>query len=337
MALFRRRTAVEAAPAGGSAPSSTARPPIRSATVDPAALMRIKSLELRARLAVEGFVRGLHRSPYHGFSAEFREYRQYTPGDDPRYLDWKLYARTDRDYVKRYEDETNLRALLVIDASRSMAYGSPAAGGTKGDYARTAAASLALFLTRQRDAVGVATFDERVTDYLPPRHPPGHFRRLLAVLGREPTGRGTSLDGPLEEVAALVRRRGLIVLFSDLLAPIDRLKARLGALRARGHEVVVFRVLDPTEVSFAFDGPGQFRDLETGRTLPIDPSIARADYLRRFADHAAEVNQACADLGVDLADATTDRPIERLLFDFLKARRRFSPGAGRRSGTGGAR
>ncbi len=165
------------------------QPPRRA--IDPRALMRIKSLQLRARAAVEGFVKGMHRTPYHGFSVEFSEYRQYTPGDDPRYLDWKLFARSDRYHIKRFEDETNLRCTLVVDTSRSMGYGSGAY--TKSDYARTAAATVAYFLTRQRDAVGLLTFEDRITEYLPPRHRPGHLRRLMALLDREPQGKATDL------------------------------------------------------------------------------------------------------------------------------------------------
>ena len=155
-------------------------------------------------VAVEGFVKGIHRSPYHGFSVEFSEYRQYMPGDDPRYLDWRLFARSDRYYVKRFEDETNLRCTIVLDTSRSMGYGS--GPYTKARYARTAAATLAYFLSTQRDAVGLATFEDRITDYLAPRHRPGHLRRLMAMLEREPQGRTTDLAGPLEEIAATVKQ-----------------------------------------------------------------------------------------------------------------------------------
>ena len=244
--------------------------------------MRIKSLQLRARAAVEGFIKGIHRSTYHGFSVEFSEYRQYTPGDDPRYLDWRLFARTDRYYVKRFEDETNLRCHIVLDTSRSMNYRS--LDYSKSEYARTAAATIAYFLTLQRDAVGLLTFEDRITDYLPPRHRPGHLRRLLAMLDREPGGRATDLAGPLEEIAATVKKRGLIVLLSDLLAPADALRSRLGYLRSRGHEVIVLRILDPAELAFTFATPAMFQDLESGRELYIDPDAARAGYLSRFAD-----------------------------------------------------
>ena len=205
---------------------------------------------------------------------------------------------------------------------------------TKADYARTAAATLARFLTTQRDAVGLATFEDRIVDFIPPRHRPGHFRRLLAALEREPRGKATDLAGPLEELAATVRRRGLIVLISDLLAPADALRTRLGYLRSRGHDVVVFRVLDPAEVTFAFETPAMFRETESGRELYVDPASARAEYLRKFAAHAAEIERSCADLGVEYSSVTTDRPLELVLFDFLKARSRGRRPA-RRSGRGG--
>lgn len=305
--------------------------------IDPQALMRIKSLDLRARVVVEGFVTGLHRSPFHGFSVEFSEYRQYSPGDDPRYLDWRLYARSDRYYIKRFEDETNLRCSVVLDMSRSMGYGSTPV--TKAEYARTLAATLAYFLTLQRDAVGLITFEDRVVDVLPPRHRPGQLRRMLAMLERTPTGRATDLAGPLEEIAATLRRRGLIVLVSDLLAPIDLLRTRLGSLKARGHDLLVIRVLDPAEVDFRFETPAMFHDLESGRELYIDPGAARSEYLRQFAEHAAGIDRACADLGVEFAPMTTDRPLDTVLFDFLKARERRGrrPDRQRKSGQGGVR
>jgi uncharacterized protein (DUF58 family) len=293
----------------------------RSASfIDPQTVMRIKNLQMRARVVVQGFFAGIHRSPYHGFSVEFSEYRAYTPGDDPRYLDWKLFARSDRYCVKRFEDETNLLCYLVVDMSRSMTYGS--GSYTKTDYARTMAASLAYFLFMQRDAVGVLTFDEEITDYLPPRHRPGHLRRLMGVLERETGGRSTNLARPLEQIAESVRKRGLVVLISDLLAPADVLRAKLGYLRSRGHDVVVLRVLDPGEVDFPFSAPGMFHDLESGRNLYIDPQIARADYHRRFTEHATELQRACIDLGVDFAQLSIDRPLELTLFDLLQARMR---------------
>jgi uncharacterized protein (DUF58 family) len=309
-----------------------------AAAIDPRALMRIKSLQLRAKVAVEGFIKGIHRSPYHGFSVEFSEYREYTPGDDTRFVDWKLFARSDRYQVKRFEDETNLRCYLVVDASRSMGYTS--GEYTKGDYARTAAATIAYFLSRQRDAVGLLTFDDKITDYLPPRHRPGQLRRLMGMLEREPQGRSTDLAKPLEEIAATVRKRGLILLISDLLVPLDTLRTKLGYLRSRGHDVVVLRVLDPAEVRFPFDNPSMFQDVESGRELYVDPDAVRGEYLRRFQAHAAEVVKACSDLGIEFQQITTDRPLELVLFDLLRARMRRRGSPSRRNaapGRGGAR
>src|SRR5664279_4187741 len=177
--------------------------------VDPKALMAIRSLELRARVVVEGFWNGLHRSPYHGFSVEFTEYRQYSPGDDTRYLDWRLYARSDRYFLKRFEDETNLRCHLLVDQSRSMSYGS--LNFSKSDYARTLAATLAWFLNAQGDAVGLFTFAGRVHDYLPARHRHGHLRQLMLALEKESAGSDTNLAAPLRRAAELARKRGLVI------------------------------------------------------------------------------------------------------------------------------
>jgi uncharacterized protein (DUF58 family) len=293
--------------------------------------MRIKSLEVRARVVVEGFFKGIHKSPFHGFSVEFSEYREYSPGDDPRYLDWRLYARSDRYYVKRFEDETNLRCHLVLDTSKSMGF--KTIGYSKSEYARTAAATIAYFLSTQRDATGLITFEDKVVDYLPARYRPGHLRRIMAVLEREPEGRATDLAGPLEEIAATVRKRGLIILLSDLLADASALKTRLGYLRSRGHDVIVLRILDPAEVSFDFATPAMFVDVESGRDLYVDPNEARTEYRRRFAAHAAEIQRACVDLGIEFESITSDRPLELVLFDLLRARMRRSRGPGRRAAT----
>lgn len=305
--------------------------------IDPQTLMRIKSLQVRAKVTVEGFIKGIHRSPYHGFSVEFSEYREYSPGDDPRYLDWRLFARSDRYYVKRFEDETNLRCYLVLDTSRSMGYRSGAY--SKSDYARTAAATIAYFLSMQRDAVGLLAFEDTITEYLPARHRPGHLRRVMAALDREPQGRATNLAEPLEQIAATVHKRGLIILLSDLLAPTDPLRTRLGYLRSRGHDVVVLRILDPAEVEFTFTTPAMYHDLESGRELYIDPDQARAEYLRKFNAHATAIERACVDLGIDYRLVTTDRPLELVLFDLLQARIRQGRQPGRRTapGRGGAR
>lgn len=300
-----------------------------SATVDLATLMRIRNLELRAKVVVEGFWTGLHKSPFHGFSVEFTEYRQYSPGDDPRYLDWRLYARSDRYYVKRFEDETNLRCHVLLDASRSMGFGS--LPYTKADYATTLAATLAQFLFDQRDAVGLVRFDAELRELLPARFRPGHLHRLMVALERPLEGTATDLSGVLDRIAEFVSKRGLLVLISDLLAPLERLQASLGALASRGHEVVLFQLLDPAEAAFGFDQPAVFVDLESGRELYVEPGQTRSVYLERLAAHNAAIAAVCEKLGLELHPIRSDRPLELVLFDFLHGRMRR--GHSRRRGT----
>jgi uncharacterized protein (DUF58 family) len=288
--------------------------------VDPSSLMKIKNLQMRAKVIVEGFFSGLHRSPYHGFSVEFSEYRQYTPGDDLRYLDWRLYARSDRYYIKRFEDETNLRCHLLLDMSRSMGYGSR--GYEKADYARTAAATLAYFLSLQRDAAGLVTFDEQIVEYLPARFRPGHLHRLMMCLEKSVSGVATDVGPAIEQIAKTVTKRGLVVLISDLLAPIYALETQLGYLRSRGHDIVLLRVLDPTEVTFDFADPAMFEDVESGRELYVDPEGVRSTYLARFSEHEQAIRKTCANLGIDYYQLTTDQPLELTLFDFMHARMR---------------
>jgi uncharacterized protein (DUF58 family) len=280
--------------------------------------MSIRNLELRARVVVEGFWNGLHRSPYHGFSVEFTEYRQYSPDDDPRYLDWRVFARSDRYFIKKFEDETNLRCYVLADVSRSMAYGST--GCTKADYAATLAATLTYFLYMQGDAVGLLTFDHEIRDYLPARHRTGHLRQVMLALEKPTLGRGTSLAAPLERIVEIVRKRSLMLLISDFLAPLPQLESDLIALSACGHEVIVFQVLDPAELDLSFQEPAMFEDAESGRTLFIDPRSARNDYRRKLEAHCESLRTACQRLGIPCERLTTDRPLELALFGFLRRR-----------------
>jgi uncharacterized protein (DUF58 family) len=319
-------------PSTATGEAIAAKPRQASSFLDPAALMRIKNLEVRARQVVQGFLSGLHRSPYHGFSVEFTEYRQYTPGDDPRYLDWRLFARSDRYYLKRFEDETNLRCYLLVDLSRSMAFSS--LSYDKATYAKTAAATIAYFLSLQRDAAGLLTFDDRVQDYLPARFRPGHLHRLFVALERATAGTTTDLKAPLEQVAQTARKRGLVVLLSDLLTPADSLERQFGYLRTQGHEVAVLRVLDPAEIDFPFQDAAMFWDAESGRELYIDPALARKQYQAKFNAHAAELKDICQRLGVDLYDLPTHRPLEHALFDLLHTRMRRGRLVARHGGGG---
>jgi uncharacterized protein (DUF58 family) len=298
------------------APDSPAAP--AASMIDAKALMSLGSLELRARAVVEGFRSGLHRSPYHGFSVEFTEYRQYTPGDDPRHLDWRVYARSDRYYIQKFEDETNLRCHLLVDQSRSMAYGSP--GWSKAAYAATMAATLARFLHLQGDAVGLLCFDEGLRDYLPARNRTGHLRQLMLALDKPAGGGDTNLIRPLTRTAEMVRKRGLMVMISDFLTPLAELERALLQLTSAGHEFVIFQVLDPAEQDFGFSTPAVFEDVESGRTLFIDPAAAREGYLKKFRAHQEELDGICRKLGIVRHVASTVRPLEQALTEFFQDR-----------------
>jgi uncharacterized protein (DUF58 family) len=280
--------------------------------------MSIRHLELRARVVVQGFWSGLHRSPFHGFSVEFTEYRQYSPGDDPRYLDWRVFARSDRYFIKRFEDETNLRCHLIADQSLSMTFGST--GYTKGEYGATLAATLASFLERQGDAVGLLTFDDQVREYLPARHRVGHLSRLVRALERGASGKSTDVTAAIERLVEIVRKRGLVVVISDFLAPLEALEGALLRLASAGHEIVLFQVLDPAETTFPYTEPSLFRDVESGREILLDPATVRSEYQRRFTEHCAQVQRLGQNLGGTYLRLLTDQPLELALFDFLRAR-----------------
>lgn len=285
---------------------------------DPATLMRIRSLELRARAVVQGAWSGIHRSPRHGFSSEFTEYRQYAPGDDPRYLDWRVYGRSDRHFIRKFEDETQLRFQLVVDQSRSMDFGS--GGCTKAAYAATLAATLAYFVHGQGDAVGLLTFDAGVRDSLPPRRQAGHLRRVFGALERPAGGTTTDLASPLQWVAGLMRRRGMVVVVSDFLAPLGPWERHLAQLTAAGHEVVLFQVLDPRERTLDFRDAAVFEDMETGQRMELDPVAARAGYQERLAAHGDALGRMAGRLGVALHVVGTDDPLEWVLFRYLQQR-----------------
>jgi uncharacterized protein (DUF58 family) len=305
---------------------------VRESLIHPQALMSIHNMELRARVVVEGFWNGLHRSPYHGFSVEFTEYRQYTPGDDTRFVDWRVVGKTDRYFIKKFEDETNLRCFFVVDQSQSMAYGS--SSYSKAQYAATLAATLGYFLEVQGDAIGLVTFADTLRDYLPARHRPGHLRQFMLTLEKQSTGAATNIETPLRRVSELVQKRGLIVIVSDFLTPLTTLEKSLSQLRAWGHEIACFQTLDPTEINLTFEKASLFRDIESGQELYIDPKLARRDYLARLTAHNETLANICRTLGVALHLVSTDRPLERSLMDFLLDRRRFGKSLRRRTNVG---
>jgi len=249
--------------------------------LDPVSLARLKNLELRARSVVEGALSGMHRSPHHGSSVEFAEHKEYSAGDEIKHIDWKAYGKFDKYYVKRFEEETELRCYLLIDCSASMGY--RGAGVSKLDYARMLAASLAYLLLKQQDQVGMVAFGERLRGYLPPRSRSGHLNDLLTALdGVEPQGR-TDLPRALAYLSEVVQRRALVVLFSDLLGTSDEVRHLLRGLRARKHDVVVFHLLDKDELTLPFEGTTIFESMEDEQKLVADPGDVRKAYLAEIA------------------------------------------------------
>ncbi len=311
-------------PATGKTATVTTAATAQRWFIDPVAIMQIQGLTLRAKTIVEGFTAGLHRSPLHGFSVEFSEYRPYVLGDDPRNLDWKLMARTDRYYVKQYEDETNRRCYIAIDHSRSMNYGNGQV--TKAQYAQTLAATLAYFLHAQRDAVGVITCGTDSSEFLPPLHRRGHLQHLMHVLEQPSEGRQTSLADGLSKLAGLSRRRGLVVLISDLLTDPASLEKPLGYLRGRGHQVLMLRVLERGEIDLQLPSSLLLRDLETGREIYVDPEQARQTYVARFQQHAQALNDICQRRGARLFTVTIDQPLEFALLELIGTFTRKSVG-----------
>lgn len=294
--------------------------PAATRFIRPDVLSRISNLELLARSVVEGFVSGLHRSPYKGFSIEFMSYRPYIPGDDPMHLDWKRYARTDRLYVKEFEDETNTSLNLLVDVSQSMGYASGAV--TKLQYAFYLAASLAYLVVRQRDGVGITFFDDRVIERIPPRSTKGHLHTILSRLEHTGLGARSDLGKPLHELAERQRRRGFVVLISDLLDDPAALVDGLRHFRFTGNDVIVFHLMDRQELSFDFKDMIAFEDMETGETILVEAEAARETYLENVTRFQETLRRECNLLGVDYAMIATDQPLDFALVEFLTARSR---------------
>jgi len=284
----------------------------------PEAIRRLARLDVRARYIVEGFLSGAHRSPYFGQSVEFLEHREYAPGDDLRHLDWKVWARQDRYYIKRYEEDTNLRATLLVDVSASMRYGSGPLN--KYEYACTVAASLGYLLLRQQDAVGCASFDESVRATVPQRTKRQHLQSLLAALDVSHPRDKTDLARVLRQVADAYPRRGMVLLISDLLADRAGLFKGLAMLRQRGHDVMVLHVMDDDELDFPFSGPTRFEGLELAQHLNCNPRALREGYLASLAHYLEEVRRGCAKQVVDYALIRTSQPLDAALAAFLSRR-----------------
>ena len=283
-------------------------PPLRADLFDPAALATLGHIEVVARWIVDGFLSGLHRSPRKGFSVEFADFRPYQPGDDLRYVDWKIAARADRWVVKQYEEETNLRATLVLDVSRSMDWRSSAALLTKRSYAEQLVAALSLLLLRQRDAVGLIRFDDAVRTSVPPRARTTQWRRLVAALGEQAGGRASDLAAALEQAARLVTRRGMVLLVTDLLVDPPSVMTALRGLRAAGHDVLVFHIMDPAERDFTLSGEAQFIDPESALAVPAAAADVRAAYRETVTEVVAEWRAAFAAMGAGYELVLTDQP-----------------------------
>ena len=291
----------------------------RFAYLDPEALSRLKNLSLAARLVVEGFFVGMHRSPYRGFSIEFAEHREYTPGVDPRHIDWRVFGRTDRLYVKQYEEETSLRCYLLLDQSASMDY-HHSGSMSKHRYACFLAASLAYLMTMQHDAVGLITYDREVRTHVPPRQGTGHLRVLMEQLEDSKPAGETNLSEIFHQLAETIRRRSLVVVLSDLFDDAGALVEALKHFRYKNHEVVVFQILDPAEIHFPFDDATCIEDMESAREVLSDPRAFRKAYLDGFSAFTSALRQGCRNGNVDYQVAETDRRFDTFLGAYLAAR-----------------
>ena len=288
--------------------------------LDPAIVARLGTIDLKVRAIVEGFLTGLHRSPFKGFSVEFAEFRQYLPGDDLATLDWKIFARTDRHVVKKFEEETNLECHILLDVSRSMGYGSGPV--TKLEYASYLAGALAYLMNRQRDAVGLLTFDDRIRELMPTSARPGHLRSLLVTLERLQLGERTDVSKPLGDLVQAISKRGLVVLISDLLDDPEKVIDGLKHFRYRGTDVIVFQVLDPHELSFPFEQAARFRDLETQDEVVAVPGSVRESYKARINALVEQYRTVLGQNGIDYCLLETSQPLETGLLSYLQTRRR---------------
>ena len=281
---------------------------------------------LLAKQIVEGFCSGRHRSPHKGFSVEFKEHRQYVPGDELKNIDWKAFAKSDRLYIREYEEETNLRCTLLVDRSGSMQYrGDRSNGLSKDDYTQRLAASLAYLMLGQQDSVGAITFDDSPREMVPTKSQPSHLRAVLHILAAAPSGVETDLGGALSTITPKLGRRGLVVLLSDAMGDLDSLSRSLAQIRSRHHEVVFFSILDPDEVDFPFKGRIQFRDLEqVAEEQTVDSLSIREAYLRKYAEHEAKLKEICRRNRVDLVMIQTDQPFDDALHQYVSCRRRLT-------------
>ena len=289
--------------------------------LDPQALAKIQALDLRARLIVEGFITGMHRSPYKGFSIEFAQHRQYVSGDDIKFIDWKVFGRTDRHYIKQYEEETNLQVMLVVDASESMSYaGTLNPNWRKFDHAVSIAASLAYVALHQQDSAGLAVFDQRIRRLIRPSNRPQQWRTIIDELTATTRDVKTDTGRVLDAVAEELRHRSLIILISDLFDDATGIIRGLRHLSYRRHDLIVLQVLDHDEITFPFETTTMFRGMEVPAELVVEPQALRQAYLEEFTKHGAMIREACHKLRVDFVQVDTSVPLDVSLPGFLATR-----------------
>ena len=286
--------------------------------IDPKVLIKIQNLELIARTVVEGFVQGLHRSPYLGFSVDFASYRQYQPGDEIRRIDWNVFSRSDKLYVKLYEGETNTRVLVLLDISGSMNYGS--GGLTKIDYARMLAASLSYFAYHQRDGVGLLTFDTEIRSHIQASRRRGQLMTILSEIDRIKPSELTEFRKPLRFLAEYLTRRGVIILISDLYDEPDNIIAGLKVLKSKGNDIIVFHIMDNFELTFPYEEMAQFEDMETKKKLHVIPEYLRSQYLTILREHMDRIRKELSGMRIDYCLMDTSKPLDVGLFSYLGAR-----------------
>ena len=286
--------------------------------LDPSVLAGLSNLELRARVVVEGFLSGLHKSPNRGFSVEFNDYRHYQRGDDMRHVDWKLYARSDKLYIKQYEDETNVRCVILLDTSASMAYSS--GGISKLNYGITLASALSYFIMRQRDAVGLITFDDEVQNYLPAKCRRPHLMQILRTLAQVESGKKTDVVKPLTDLAASLNKKSFVILISDMLDDEERIINTLQNLRGMGNDVITFQIMDDAELNFPFNEASEFIDMEDDESYITSPAAIRKAYLENLNEFLSYCRKQCQSSGVDYCLLNTAEPLDEALSNYMAKR-----------------
>ena len=289
--------------------------------LSPEAVSSLGSIEIKARLIVEGFMSGLHKSPYHGFSVEFAEHRQYHPGDDLRYLDWKIVGRTNRYYIKQFEEETNLRCTVVVDSSASMNYASKG-NFTKFDYAACLAASFCYLMMKQQDAAGLALYNTDLVNFLPPKKKPSHLQEILKILGSAVPSMQTGTSDALHKLADQLPKRGMVIVISDFFDDIQSIVQALKHFRHNGHEVIAIQVLDPREKDFDFGADANFKDIETGEELITQPYQIKKSYTEEILRFVIQLKHECRIRGVEYLQIDTSQPYAIALREYLFKRNR---------------